>query len=147
MINQIEELEQIKMDYNSYNHLNQIKKYINDKGENITLDDISKINNELIKMIEIIDKKEKLKQTLENYNLKIEQDKQMLKELNEGENNENDNEGQNEIGIENRQNYENEINYNDVNVNANNIMKNNNNNQYIDEVEEEYENELSTKKI
>ena len=59
MINQFEELEQIKMDYNSYNHLNQIKKYINDKGENITLDDISKINNELIKMIEIIDKKEK----------------------------------------------------------------------------------------
>ena len=26
MINQIEELEQIKIDYNSYNHLNQIKK-------------------------------------------------------------------------------------------------------------------------
>ena len=149
MINQIEELEQIKMDYNSYNHLNQIKKYINDKGENITLDDISKINNELIKMIEIIDKKEKLKQTLENYNLKIEQDKQMLKELNEGENNENENdeEGQNELNAENNENYENEINYNDVNVNANNIMKNNNNNQYIDEVEEEYENELSTKKI
>ena len=139
MINQIEELEQIKMDYNSYNHLNQIKKYINDKGENITLDDISKINNELIKMIEIIEKKEKLKQTLENYNLKIEQDKQMLKELNEGENNEN--EEQNEIGIENNKNYEKEINYNEVN---NNNM--NDNNQYIDEVEEEYENELSTKK-
>ena len=59
MINQFEELEQIKMDYNSYNHLNQIKKYINDKGGNINFDDISKINNELIKMIEIIDKKEK----------------------------------------------------------------------------------------
>ena len=44
MISQIEELEQIKMDYNSYNHLNQIKKYINDKGDSITLDDISKIN-------------------------------------------------------------------------------------------------------
>ena len=49
MIKQFEELEQIKMDYNSYNHLNQIKKYINDKGGNINFDDISKINNELIK--------------------------------------------------------------------------------------------------
>ena len=138
MINQIEELEQIKMDYNSYNHLNQIKKYINEKGENINLDDIRKINNELIKMIEIIDKKEKLKQTLENYNLKIEQDKQMLNELNAE-----DNYDKNEYGMENNDNYENEINYNDVNVN-NNI---NDNNQYIDEVEEEYENELSTKKL
>ena len=140
MINQIEELEQIKMDYNSYNHLNQIKKYINDKGENITLDDISKINNELIKMIEIIDKKEKLKQTLENYNLKIEQDKQMLKELNEGDNNENNNDVNNAISEENNDNY-NEMNYNDNNTNNMNV-----NNQYIDEVEEEYENELSTKK-
>ena len=143
MIKQFEELEQIKMDYNSYNHLNQIKKYINDKGGNINFDDISKINNELIKMIEIIDKKEKLKQTLENYNLKIEQDKQMLKELNKDEN---DEEGQNELNAENNENYENEITYNHVNFNDNNSMKNNNN-QYIDEVEEEYENELSTKKI
>ncbi len=39
-------------------------------------------------MIEIIEKKEKLKQTLENYNLKIEQNKQLLNELNELEDDE-----------------------------------------------------------
>ena len=97
-------------------------------------------------MIEIIDKKEKLKKTLENYNLKIEQDKQMLKELNEDENNENDDEVQNDLNVKNNENYENEINYNDINSNENNNIKSNNN-QYIDGVEEEYENELSTKKI
>ena len=124
------------MDYNSYNHLNQIKKYINDKGENITLDDISKINNELIKMIEIIDRKEKLKQSLENYNLKIKQDKQMLNELNEVGNNENEEKNQDEG---NNENYEKEIKYKEMN--------DNNNNHNIDEVEEEYETELSTKKV
>ena len=113
MNNQIEELEKINLDMNSQNHLNQIKKYIYEKGENINLDDISKINSELIKMIEIIEKKEKLKQTLENYNLKIEQNKQLLNELNELD--------------ENEQNENNENNFD-----------NNNNNQYLDEVEEEY---------
>ena len=95
-------------------------------------------------MIEIIDKKEKLKQTLENYNLKIEQDKKMLKELNEGDINENNNEIHNDISEENNENNENEneVNYNEINAN-NNL---NVNNQYIDEVEEEYENELSNKK-
>lgn len=61
MNNQIEELEKINMDLNSKNHLNQIKEYINEKGEAISLDDISKINNELIKMVEILDKKRKIK--------------------------------------------------------------------------------------
>ena len=95
MNNQIEELEKINLDMNSQNHLNQIKKYIYEKGENINLDDISKINSELIKMIEIIEKKEKLKQTLENYNLKIEQNKQLLNELNELDDNENNYENNN----------------------------------------------------
>ena len=95
MNNQIDELEKLNLDINSQNHLNQIKKYIYEKGENINLDHISKINSELIKMIEIIEKKEKLKQTLENYNLKIEQNKQLLNELNELDDNENNYENNN----------------------------------------------------
>ena len=116
MINQIEELEHIQLDINSINHLNQIKKYINDKSDNLSYDDICKINAELIKMIEIINKKEKLKKTLENYNLKIEQNKQLLNELNEL----------------------NELDENERNENNENNFDNNNNNQYLDEVEEEY---------
>ena len=57
MIEKIEEIEKIKMDFNSFEHLNQIKKYINDKGENINLDDIFKINEELDTMIQIMNKK------------------------------------------------------------------------------------------
>jgi len=99
MNSQIEELEKLNLDFNSLNHLNQIKRYINEKGENINLDDISKINGELIKMIEIIEKKEKLKQTLENYNLKIEQNKQLLNELNELED---DEQNENKENLENK---------------------------------------------
>ena len=139
MNNQIEELEKINLDLNSKNHLNQIKKYISEKGDSINLDDISKINSELIKMIEIIDKKEKLKKTLENYNLKIEQNRQLLNELNELDDNEPNDINEN---LEERmnENYENQINYN--NFNNNNI----NNNLYLDEVEEEFENEMPNKK-
>ena len=115
MINKIEELEQIKMDYNSFNHLSQIKQYIQNKGDNITLEDISKINNELIRMIEILGEKEKLKQKLENCNLEIEQDRQMLNELNK-----NDKEQENDE-------YENYDNFN------------------LDEVQEEYDNEIGSK--
>ena len=130
MNNQIEELEKINLDMNSRTHLNQIKKYIYEKGENINLDDISKINSELIKMIEIIEKKEKLKQTLENYNLKIEQNKQLLNELNEVDDNE-QNYMNNNI---NNENYGEQINYNNYN------------NNYLDEVEEEYPNRILNKK-
>ena len=130
MNNQIEELEKINLDMNSRTHLNQIKKYIYEKGENINLDDISKINSELIKMIEIIEKKEKLKQTLENYNLKIEQNKQLLNELNELDDNE-QNYMNNNI---NNENFGEQINYNNYN------------NNYLDEVEEEYPNHILNKK-
>ena len=136
MNNQIEEFEKINLDFNSKNHLEQIKQYINEKGENINLDDINKINNELIKMIEIINKKEKLKQTLENYNFKIEQNKQLLNELNELDNNENQENLENKV---NNDIYENQLNYNYNNIN------NNINNQYLDEVEEEYDNEMQNK--
>ena len=142
MNNQIGELEKINLDFNSKNHLNQIKKYIDEKGDNINLDDISKINSELIKMIEIIEKKEKLKQTLENYNLKIEQNKQLLNELNELDDNEQNESNENLENKINNANYENQINYNNF-KNMNNF---NVNNQLLDEVEEEFENEMPKRK-
>jgi len=142
MNNQIEELERINLDFNSKNHLNQIKKYINEKGDNINLDDISKINTELIKMIEIIEKKEKLKQTLENYNLKIEQNKQLLNELNELDDNE-QNESQENLENKINANYDNQTNFNNYkDMNNYNV----NNNQLLDEVEEEFENEMPRRK-
>ena len=142
MNNQIGELEKINLDFNSKNHLNQIKKYIDEKGDNINLDDISKINSELIKMIEIIEKKEKLKQTLENYNLKIEQNKQLLNELNELDDNEQNESNENLENKINNANYENQINYN----NFKNMNNYNVNNQLLDEVEEEFENEMPKRK-
>ena len=142
MNNQIGELEKINLDFNSKNHLNQIKKYIDEKGDNINLDDISKINSELIKMIEIIEKKEKLKQTLENYNLKIEQNKQLLNELNELDDNEQNESNENLENKINNANYENQINYN----NFKNMNNYNANNQLLDEVEEEFENEMPKRK-
>ena len=61
MLDKIEEIEEMKMDYNSYSHLNQIKSYINKKGENILIEDINRVNGEIDKMIEILNEKEKLK--------------------------------------------------------------------------------------
>ena len=90
MVNKIEEMENMNLDENSYNHLNQIKIFLNDRGENITLEEITKVDSEIDKMIEIINKKEKLKQTLENCNLKIQRNKKMINDLenNKIENNE-----------------------------------------------------------
>ena len=71
LINRIEEIETIKMNNNSLEHLNQIKNFINEKGIYITFDDIDKINVELDKLMKIISKKENLKKELENCNNKI----------------------------------------------------------------------------
>ena len=86
LLEKIEKLEQMKMEKNSYEHLNQIKNYIHEKDINLNIDEILSLGNELDKMIEIINKKEKLKQNLEKYNKKIEQRKKMINKL-ENENN------------------------------------------------------------
>ena len=145
MINHIEELEQMNLDGNSNKHLIQIKNSINAKNENLSLDDILKINGELIRMIEYSKRKENLKKILENYNLKIEHNKQLLNELNEIDDNEQNDNNENFEFNEN-ENYANQLNYiNYQNINSNNNKNMNKFNQYLSQVEEDYENEISNK--
>ena len=81
LIEKVNELEKMKIDDNLFEHLNQIKNYINEKGENLMSDEILSLQKETNKIIEIINKKEKLKTNLEKYNKKIEQRKQLIFEL------------------------------------------------------------------
>ena len=81
MLDKIDEIEEMKMDYNSYSHLNQIKSYINKKGENILIEDINRVKGEIDKMIEILNEKEKLKKALENCKMKINQKNQMINNI------------------------------------------------------------------
>ena len=147
MINQIDEIEQMKMDYNSYTHLNQIKNYINNKGENIKIEDINRINGEIGKMIQILIEKEKLKKALENCNLKIKQNKEMINNIEKSEGNidekmanvlKNVNEEKEQKHVENENNEDN----NNENENFNEIEKDNKNDvDEVVEVEEEYFND------
>jgi hypothetical protein len=81
LLEKINQLGQMKIDENSSEHLNQVKNYIHDNGENLMVDEILSLQAELDKITEIINKKEKLKQNLEKYNKKIEQRKQLIYEL------------------------------------------------------------------
>ena len=91
LIAKMNKLEQMKIDDNYSEHLNQIKKYINEKGLNLNNDEIISIKNEIDKITEIINKKEKLKQSLEKYNKKIEERKKIIYKL-ENDHNDNNNE-------------------------------------------------------
>ena len=81
LMGKINKLEQMKIDENSLEHLNQIKNYVKEKGLNIKNEEIISLKNEIEKITEIINKKEKLKQNLEKYNKKIEQRKKMIYNL------------------------------------------------------------------
>ena len=81
MVEKIEQIEKMKMEYSSYEYLNGLKKYINDKGENITLDDIHKMNGEIDKLYDIISKKEQLKKSLSDCNSAINEKKKILSDL------------------------------------------------------------------
>ena len=148
MLKKIDEFEQMKMDYNSYNHLNQIKDYIKNKGEYLTIEDMNRVNGEIDIMIEILNEREKLKNALENCNMKIEEKKKMINNNNEkkeekveiidekGEdnkeiNNENDNEYVNIKYIDDIEIYNKD---NDKNV------------EEVVEVDEEYDNDSQHKK-
>ena len=91
LIGKITQLEQIEMDNKSLNHLDEIKKFMNDKGENLTLEEIYSLTNEINQMIQILSKKEKLKKSLENCNFQIQQKQMIINELDDGIKNENDN--------------------------------------------------------
>ena len=146
MLNKIDEIELMKMDYNSYSHLNQIKNYINNKGDNILIEDINRVNEEIDKMIEILNEKEKLKKALENCNLKIKQKKEMINNIDKIEENNNINiinmikDNKKEIG--NKEN-NNEIKYEHI-ENIDEFGANNENKKIVEEVvevEEEYDND------
>lgn len=92
MFEKIKQMEKMKMDYSSYEHLNNIKKFINDKGENITFDDIDKVNKNIDKLYEILNKKELLKKNLSEKNNEILENKKKLNALNENLNNKNNEE-------------------------------------------------------
>ena len=81
MVEKIEQIEKMKMEYSSYEYLNGLKKYINDKGENITLDDIHKMNEDIDKLYNIISKKEQLKKSLSDCNSAINEKKKILSDL------------------------------------------------------------------
>lgn len=81
LIDKLSKIEKMKIDENSSENINQIKNYINEKGLNLKNNDISSLQNELDKMTEIINKKQKLKENLEKYNKKIEQSKKMINRL------------------------------------------------------------------
>ena len=81
LLEKINQLGQMKIDENSSEHLNQVKNYIHENGENLMVDEILSLQSELDKITEIINKKEKLKKNLEKYNKKIEQRKQLIYEL------------------------------------------------------------------
>ena len=113
MINLIEETENNKIDNNTYQYLNNIKSFIRNKGIDITLEDIFKINTELNKIKNNINKNKKSNQE----NTKIHKQKRIL-----NYNNDNSDE---EL-------YNKEGNYFDI---INNKV------DEVEEVEEEYEND------
>ena len=155
MLKKIDEIEQMKMDYNSYNHLNQIKDYINNKGEYITIEDINRVNGEIDIMIEILNEKEKLKNLLKNNNIKIEEKKKMINNIDKKDEEKEEKEEKEEIKEEKGED-NNEIN----NENANEFVnikyiddielynkENNKNVEEVVEVEEEYDNDSQKKKL
>ena len=81
LLEKIEKLEKMKIDENLFEHLNQIKKYIKEKGVNLSNEEIYSLHNDIEKSVEIINKKEKLKQNLEKKKKKIEQRKKMINKL------------------------------------------------------------------
>ena len=145
MLDKIDEIEQMKMDYNSYSHLNQIKEYINKKGDNILIGDIKRINGEIDKMIEILNEKEKLNKALENCNLKINNKKEMINNIDKFEDNNNEEminliKGKN---IKKEKEKETKVDKNsEENFGGNKLVKNNENKKEVEEVvevEEEYD--------
>ena len=124
MLDKIDKIEKMKMDYNSFNHLNQIKNYINRKGKYISIEDINKINFDIDKMIEILNEKIKLKKALDNCNLKINQKKKMINNIDKieelssenfinvinNENEKNNKKIKGELNLENDEDFENKQN-------------------------------------
>ena len=87
MASKIEEIEKMKMDYNTFMLLNKIKNQVINKGDNITFEDINAVNEKLIALEEVINKKEMLRQNLQNKKESIEKTKNLLNNIDNGCNN------------------------------------------------------------
>ena len=78
LLEKIGKLEQKKNDEKISEYLNQRKNYIKEKGLNLNIDKIISFQNELDKITEVINKKEKLKQNLEKHNKNIEENTKLI---------------------------------------------------------------------
>ena len=86
LLETIKNLENKKIDQNTFEHLNQIKNYVINKGENLKNEVINKLQNEIERMIELNIKKEKLKNNLQLYENKIKEKKNLIIQLDNSDN-------------------------------------------------------------
>ena len=86
LMDTIKNLENKKIDQNTFEHLNKIKNYVINKGENLMSEEINKLQNKIEKMIELNIKKEKLKNNLQMYENKIKEKKNLIIQLDNNEN-------------------------------------------------------------
>ena len=86
LMDTIKNLENKKIDQNTFEHLNKIKNYVINKGENLMSEEINKLQNEIEKMIELNIKKEKLKNNLQMYENKIKEKKNLIIQSDNNEN-------------------------------------------------------------
>ena len=82
LLEKIKFLENKKIDQKTFEHLYQIKKYIIEKGYNITAEEIFKLEKEIDKIIELNSKKEKLKNNLQIYENNIKEKRNLINQLN-----------------------------------------------------------------
>ena len=120
MASKIEEIEKMKMDYNTFTCMNKIKNHVINKGDNITLEDIYAVNEKLATLEEVINKKELLKQNLQDKKNSIEKTKHLLNDIEN--NNHNHYSNYNQMEEYSKQNDRNDVNE-------------------VEEVQEEYEQE------
>ena len=82
LIEKIKFLENKKIEQKTFEHLIQIKKNLVETGENMGIGDLSKLENEIEKIIELNNKKEKLKNNLQIYEKKINDEQNIINQLN-----------------------------------------------------------------
>ncbi len=82
LIEKIKFLENKKIEQKTFEHLMQIKKNLIETGENMGIGDLSKLENEIEKVIELNNKKEKLKNNLQIYEKKINDEQNIINQLN-----------------------------------------------------------------
>ena len=82
LLEKIKILENKKIDQKTFEHLNQIKKYVKEKGDSLMIEEIFKLDNEIEKIIELNIKKEKLKNNLQICENNINEKKNLINQLN-----------------------------------------------------------------